>query len=274
MAITQADLLVELSRRLGDYHASVTSGAGDAGGTTVVDSLLAASPDTRFRGWWVRLPATVTEAGKNRLVTAFTGASGTLTAAPAFAAQVGAAVAYQLHRISPALKLQALNDARVECLPRLFVSSEDTSLTVLADTYEYTMPVWAYELRQVWLQQATSPATYPYRPLLEGAEWTLAPGGGKLRLAADLAGSAVGFKLRLVGVAALSSVAVDTDSMQITQPWESGYLTCVAGGDVYRRLAMGEPERAKVYRALAGPLDREAAAYRALCQAAWPVRGL
>ncbi len=216
MGTTQADLLAGFSRALGDAFTSTTTGAGAAGGTTLVDARLQPVPDNAFRGRWVRLPATVAEADKNRLVTASVQSSGTLTVTPGFPAQVGAGVAYQLHRYDPALKLQALNDARIAAFRRLFVQVEDTSLTVTGGQYSYALPAAVVELRQVWLQRNTTVADFPYELLPSPEAWDLADNNGTrtLRLSAGTVVRGAGKKLRLVWVKPLAATAVDSDQVE------------------------------------------------------------
>ncbi|MCX6023783.1 MAG: hypothetical protein NTZ05_19060 [Chloroflexi bacterium] len=251
MGTTQANLLAGFGKQVGDYFASVTTSAGSVGGTTLVDTALTPAPDSALRGRSVRLPGTTAEADKNRLITASTQSSGTLTVTPGFAAQVGSGVAYQVHRYDPALKLQALNDARAAAFPGLFVQTEDTSLTVAAGQYAYALPAGTVEVRQVWLQQNASVADYPYEPLSAPRDWELADSGGTrtLRLSAAAATRGVGLKLRLVSVKPLSAVAVDTDSMEAQDADDLRLLYLTAAALLFDRLrALGPAQETAYYQ--------------------------
>jgi hypothetical protein len=102
-----------------DYWASSTTGAGASDGTTVVDTALGRYGDDALRGFYVRLTGAGGTQYQVRRVWRSTGSSGTLEVLPAFSAQVGSAVTYELHRYDPASKFLSLDEARLLVYPEL-----------------------------------------------------------------------------------------------------------------------------------------------------------
>lgn len=113
-----------------------TSGAGNAGGTTVVDTALADYGDDYFSPWWVILPDGPSGSGSyaaQQVSTAnnsFVSSTGTLTVARAFSAQVASGAAYELSRHNPVHLHAALNQASRLTYPQLYVAKRDETLVV------------------------------------------------------------------------------------------------------------------------------------------------
>lgn len=126
MSRTGAQLLVGLSDFLDDQFASSTTSAGNAGGTTLVDTALSAFGDNRLVGQYAYLTATPFA---TRRITSNTQATGTVTVSPAFASQVGSATTYQIHKYSPTKKFLALDKARLTVSDYLFIINRDDSIT-------------------------------------------------------------------------------------------------------------------------------------------------
>src|SRR3990167_1660520 len=132
--MTRVLLLQRLSEQFNDWWAGTTTGAG--GATTIVDTALAqldGGDDDFCVGWYVRNVAT----GQIRRIPPTAGyatATGTITHATMTA--VGNAAAYELHRINPTLKHNALLRASVLCFPGssarhgLYLPLRDESLIV------------------------------------------------------------------------------------------------------------------------------------------------
>ena len=131
--LTRVLLLQRLSESWDDWWAGTTTGAGSA--TTIVDTALAQldGGDNDFcNNWYVRNVAT----GQIRRILPTAGyatATGTITHASMTA--VGNAAAYELHRINPTLKHNALLRASVLCFPGgnrhgLYLPLRDETLVV------------------------------------------------------------------------------------------------------------------------------------------------
>lgn len=120
----------ELSRQIGDYWASTTTGAGST--TTLVDSaLMAKANDWVTDDAWVMLeeePAGNAVIFDERKVSSLSNTDGTLTTL-AFAAAPGTGIDYSLHRLfAPSEKRRALVAAARLVYPQLFKEIRDESL--------------------------------------------------------------------------------------------------------------------------------------------------
>ena len=139
MTITGANLLVGLSRFIGDGWSSTTTSAGNAGGTTVVDTALSRRGDDGWRDYYVRLTSG-TATLEIRRVTDFTASTGTLTVLPAFSAQVATSVTYELHRYDPGEKFRCLDDGRVRAYPDLGILRFIDTITSDGISTAYDIP--------------------------------------------------------------------------------------------------------------------------------------
>lgn len=130
MALTGDQLLIGFSKFIGDYWTSTTTGAGTAGGTTLVDTKLARWGDDAIRDDYLRvIEACDTSENEVRRVSSFTSCGGTATVAPAFSGQIGACVSYELHTYDPTEKFRALDAASRELIDELFIIRKDDSIT-------------------------------------------------------------------------------------------------------------------------------------------------
>lgn len=121
--ITGETLLQRLSEVMGDY---ITGTVDSGGGNSVVDTELQdrAESNDAFRGW-LRIKDTTDEGapeGEIRRIKAsggFTQSTGTVTVSRNFSANPDANDTYEIHRVDPVVKFQALNRALREVSGRL-----------------------------------------------------------------------------------------------------------------------------------------------------------
>lgn len=131
---TRAVLTQRLSEAIGDFEELTTTSAGNAGGTTLIDTELAnlTESDDGVQGW------TEATSGDNdgeirRILGSggYTASSTTLAFNFAHSNQVASGVTYVLHRINPIDKHNAINRAIEALSPRvLYVPLLDESLVV------------------------------------------------------------------------------------------------------------------------------------------------
>lgn len=140
MSLTGQQLCVGLSKFVGDYFASTSTGAGST--TTLVDTALRTfGGDDVLRGWYVRITHTGhTAIWEVRRVTGYSSATGTLTVAPAFSATTGSGKTYELHRYDPTKKFEVLDEARIRAYPDVSEVIFDETLTGDGFTKSFPIP--------------------------------------------------------------------------------------------------------------------------------------
>ena len=136
MSLTGDNLIVILSKMMGDYFASTATGGST---TTIVDTTLQQKMDKGWVGYWARPTSSGTYQYQNRRASDFVNSSGTLTVAPAFGAAIANAVTYELHRFDPADKFIALDEARLNVFPAVARTIYDDTIT--ADGISRVFPI-------------------------------------------------------------------------------------------------------------------------------------
>ena len=153
MTITLVNFLQKVSILLGDHLSSTTTSAGNAGGTTFIDSSLMKYPDGYFGNperdpeYWFYSGTTL------RPVKSFSGGTGTGTLHNAFGSQIASSTAYSLHKYNRDKKILACNQALIECYPDFYKRVEDaTTLDGKGSSdNKYTVPATFTEFPdQIW----------------------------------------------------------------------------------------------------------------------------
>ncbi len=136
MSTTLANCRIELSKQLSDYWASTTTTAGNAGGTTYLDTALMAKADDWISDDPQEMYDLITSvsSGSNldneRKLTRLDNTTGTIICL-AHTGQVLTATGYEIHRMfSASEKRRALVYAARNAFPYIFKKVRDTSLTV------------------------------------------------------------------------------------------------------------------------------------------------
>ena len=138
MTTTGQNLLQGMSEFIGDFESSTSTTAGNAGGTTLVDTYLSRYGDNRLIGMFIRVTLSGSNQYRVRRITANVQSSGTVTVAPAFPGQVATSSTYELHRYDPALKFKALDKSRFDVVDNVFRLIYNDTLTSdgLTDTFD------------------------------------------------------------------------------------------------------------------------------------------
>jgi len=127
MSTTLADARIALSQDIDDYWAGTTTSAGAAGGTTVVDTALAAKANDWITDETTDLITSGTYDEEERKVSSLDNSTGTLTVL-AHGGQIGSAVTYELHRLfSASQKKRAILAATKDVFPYVFQEIFDES---------------------------------------------------------------------------------------------------------------------------------------------------
>jgi len=140
MAITGANLLTGLSDFIGDGFSSTTTGTGASNGSTIVDTALEQYGEDSLRDYYIRITGSGTNQYGIRRISGFAASSGTLTVAPAYAAQVAGSITYELHRYNPSEKFSCLDEARLRAYPKIAKLNFDETLTGDGYSREFAIP--------------------------------------------------------------------------------------------------------------------------------------
>ena len=140
MPLSGEELLNGLSDFLDDREESTTTGAGNSGGTTLVDSTRGKHGDRRLAGRYVRVTEGTTNLFDVRRVDTNTQATGTITVTPAFDAQVASGIDYQIHKYDPVKKFRALDKARLDNLDYVNQTVLDDTITSDGRARVYDIP--------------------------------------------------------------------------------------------------------------------------------------
>ena len=136
-APTRADLRQELARMMQDAWASTTTSVGTS--TTAIDTMLTQANNFWRNAWF--LPTSGTYSGTEKQVSSSTLSTNTLTVGPAYGGALASGITYELFkRFSAAVYQEALNQAIREVGSVALVDKVDVSLTLAANTWEYTLP--------------------------------------------------------------------------------------------------------------------------------------
>lgn len=140
MSLTGQQLLSGYSTFIDDNEGHTTTSAGASDGSTLVDTALEKYGDGRLVGRFIRITlAGSTQYAVSR-VTNNIQATGTLTLAPAFIAQVASATTYEIHQYEPVLKYAALDSARISVSNDVFRLIVDETITTDGYSSEYAIP--------------------------------------------------------------------------------------------------------------------------------------
>lgn len=129
MSLDKQLIREDLSRRVGDWLPVLTTGAGNAGGTTFPSTHFDGYPEKVFRSWY----AVSRTLGQYRLVTAFTGVSpATWTVTPAFGAptQIATAATLEMHAFRPDYFTEAMRAVPALAYPYLHNPTINSSITI------------------------------------------------------------------------------------------------------------------------------------------------
>lgn len=148
------DMRQLLSKEVGDVIfgscASTTTANGASGGTTIIDSTLAALPSDWFRtgtGGEQQTAIKITSGtyiGQVRYVSSFTQSTGTVTVSSAFGGQIVSGVTYEVHRFGhPAMKDDCIERGAKDAYPYLYDYVDSTAITFGDNLIDGSFESWS-----------------------------------------------------------------------------------------------------------------------------------
>jgi hypothetical protein len=211
--VTLKALLLSVRYAIADVKERTTTSGGTT--TTLVDTWLRGSTED-----WQGSELFFYDASGGHEVRAYDGTA-TLTFSPALAGATTAAMPYLIGDIEGRgwphdRVMRAIADALTAAMP--LTEDTDTSLTVLSQTWEYTIPATFAALASV---EARLSSSDPWRPLMRrrgnAAGWGVVADTRKLTLSPGL--GLAGYQLRLTGYVADAPPTLMTDVVNTRGGW-------------------------------------------------------
>lgn len=206
------------------------SAAGNAGGTTAVDSALSPDDDT-YNDHYFLLCTSGTNSGENRPVSDYdgTGTRGTVTVSRAFTGQVASGVSYELLRYSPDDYMAAVNLAIWQLYRKLYrmVYNEEHSVGSILLNPSFETAIAAAD----WTASSAPTITYPTTTLMHGRAIQLVAGGSGVDIYQDFVdrleriigmGVTFGGLVRTTAASAARLQIGDGSSLFISHAYHSG----------------------------------------------------
>lgn len=232
MTVALTAFLTKFSNLIGDNLTGTTTSAGNAGGTTFVDSGLVKYEDNYFGDpernseWWAYVSSQL------RSIKSFTSSSGTVTVHKAFSAQIATSTAYEIHRFDRDKKIVAINEALNQCYPYFYKRVED--LTTLngkgSSDNQYTVPATFTEFpAQIW-QRDISTLDYTFYPV---TDYTVQEAAGVFYFYANIT---LDDDILLIGKTPLTAFTTDASTTELTAR-QADIIAPLAVSIFYRNLS-------------------------------------
>lgn len=266
-----------LAPLVGDYIPGVCTSNGAADGSTFISSYFIGHGKDTYRGWWA-LITSGTYGGatpKYRRVTAFDSVTGIFTITAPLGGIVANTVTFELHQFSPDFFTRAANSAIRRVWPDIYLPGLDSSLTVTAGTYSYTMPTGLTQ-DMITKVMVEGEGSFDEIPTTERLDVSYPPDNSKIwfNRSGPIQEFTTGLKLYLFLAKYLTALDVETTQGQLTtdttakieleqttQAWQA--LLAMGKAMIFNdAAARAGMERYKMYTELAAAALKEAEALK------------
>ena len=218
---TLSVLRQHLSAQVGDL---IMGTAASGTSTTLVDTLLRKGDDYYNEHHYRCYIYVGTNIGEEREISdwSLTSPANTLILAPAYTAAIDNTSKYELHRIFTADEyLKAINMA-IEFLAGKYLIDliDDTTITLVADTYEYALPTSFLYLHKVTTEKEAAGNKFDASDEIDPRDWSIIRAyPPTLKLHEDRYSITAGRDLRLEGQGTQAKVSADTDVIYLPPDW-------------------------------------------------------
>jgi len=162
-----------------------------------------------------------TDIGEERVVSDWVLSTHTLTLDPAFSSAIDATSKYELHRIFSADEyLKAINLAIEDAALHgyLLDLTDETTITLVADTYEYTLPTTMSYIHRITTENEADSGDFYESGVIDTRDWELIS-SRKLKLNYDRYSITAGKDLRVEGQGRQAVVSADADVIKLPTDW-------------------------------------------------------
>jgi len=244
-ATTLADLIEEVADAFGHYRRGTADAGSDA--DEIVDAAALYEPDDYWIGHYVYIledagGAGAAPEGEERPVTDYDQETATLTVSPDFTAAVGAGDTYELLSQRRVTIKRAINRAIQHADAWYRHATDDTTITLADDDYDYALPSDVVYVSQVWVQSEAGSAWKEVGP----NQWHVnGEPGSQVLYFSSLSGLDSGYTLRIEYMARLSTLTDDTDTLGLGEPAETECVDFVVNYALhwlYSQAASSQPD--------------------------------
>lgn len=231
MSTTLPNFLIKLNNLIGDNIVGTTDAAGNADGTTFVDSALSKYEDNYFGDpeknteWWAYIGTALRTIKKSL-------SSGTISVHKAFSSPIGANTTYQIHKFDRNKKILACNQALNQAYPVYYNRLEDSSSLdgKGPGDNEYSVPAtFTYFPAQIW-EKRVSGTQITYIPIIE---YTARGSSGAFKFYANIT---TGNDIVLIGKKELTAFTNDASTTELLDA-QADIVVLLAGTILYRNIS-------------------------------------
>lgn len=207
-----------VSAQVGDLILSTPSTATS---TTAVDTLMRKGDDYynehHYRGYCYE----GTAIGQEREVSDWVNSSNTITFDPAFSPALTTGDKLEYHYIFTEDEYRKAINLAIDRLADgkyLIDKTDETTITLVADTYEYSLPTDMYYVHRIITETEAGGGEFEEENVIDPRDWRLIS-SRKLKLDEDRYSITAGKDLRLEGQGKQDTVSADTDTIVLPLDW-------------------------------------------------------
>ena len=209
-----------LSAAVGD----LIMGTAGSGTTTTLVSTMLRQADDYYNNFKYRCYIYEgTNIGEEREVSdwTLTSPANTLTLAPAYTAAIDNTSKYELHHIFTEAELRKAINLAIESLAHDYlVDIKDESTTLVADTYEYALPLSMLYIYRIITEETVDGGIFNASNEIDPRNWGIIKSyPPKLKLHESYYSLTAGKKLRIEGQGAQSTVNSDVETIYLPPDW-------------------------------------------------------
>ena len=210
-----------LSAAMGDL---ISGTAGSGTSTTLVSTLLRKADDYYNNHHYRCYIYAGTNIGEEREVSdwTLTSPANTLTLAPAYTAAIDNTSKYELHHIFNEDEYRKAINMGIESMAGKYLANlvDDTTITLVADTYEYALPTNFLYLHRVTTEKEVAGDEFDASDEVDVRDWSIIKAyPPMLKLHEDRYSITAGKDLRLEGYGTQAIVSADTDTIYLPPKW-------------------------------------------------------
>jgi len=159
--------------------------------------------------------------GQEREVSDFVNSGSTITFDPAFSPAIANGDTFELHHIFTEGEYRMAINLGIESLAgKYLVDIKDETIVLVADTYEYELPLSMLYLHQITTEKEAASDTFEVAGVIDPRDWSIIKSyPPKLKLDERQYGITAGKDLRLEGQGAQPKVDDDTDIIYLPPDW-------------------------------------------------------